>query len=70
MNEMYIGLLLPLVGTTLGAGMVFFLKNDMNLQVQRVFTGFAAGVMTAASVCCSARTKALTSRRCPIQSKS
>ena len=50
MYEMSIGLLLPLIGTTLGAGMVFFLKNDMNLQVQRVFTGFAAGVMTAASV--------------------
>ena len=50
MYEMSLGLLLPLVGTTLGAGMVFFLKNDMNLQVQRVFTGFAAGVMTAASV--------------------
>ena len=50
MYEMSLGLLLPLVGTTLGAGMVFFLKKDMNLQVQRVFTGFAAGVMTAASV--------------------
>ena len=50
MHEMSIGLLLPLIGTTLGAGMVFFLKKDMNLQVQRVFTGFAAGVMTAASV--------------------
>ncbi len=44
------GLLLPFAGTALGSACVFFLKNEMNLTVQRILTGFAAGVMTAASV--------------------
>ena len=43
-------LLLPFLGTSLGAGCVFFLKRGMNLLVQRALTGFAAGVMVAASV--------------------
>ena len=42
--------LLPFVGTTIGAGMVFFMKGKMNRTLQRSLTGFAAGVMTAASV--------------------
>ena len=44
------GLLLPFVGTTLGAACVFFMKGEMNHIVQKVLSGFAAGVMTAASV--------------------
>lgn len=44
------GLLLPLLGTTLGAGMVFFLKKDMKPGVQKLLLGFASGVMIAASV--------------------
>lgn len=36
--------------TTLGAAMVFFFRKDMNAHVQKVFLGFAAGVMIAASV--------------------
>lgn len=44
------GLLLPLVGTTLGAAMVFFLKNELKPGVQKALLGFAAGVMIAASV--------------------
>lgn len=43
-------LLLPFLGTSLGAGCVFFLKRSMCLPVQRALTGFAAGVMVAASV--------------------
>ena len=43
-------LLLPFLGTSLGAGCVFFLKRGMNLRVQRALTGFAAGVMVAASI--------------------
>ncbi len=43
-------LLLPFLGTALGAGGVFFLKKGMNLTVQRALTGFAAGVMVAASI--------------------
>ena len=43
-------LLLPLLGTVLGSGFVFFLKGKMNRTLQRSLTGFAAGVMVAASV--------------------
>ena len=42
--------LLPFLGTVLGAGFVFFLKGQMNRTLQRSLTGFAAGVMVAASV--------------------
>ncbi|MBQ7129963.1 MAG: ZIP family metal transporter [Oscillospiraceae bacterium] len=42
--------LLPFLGTTVGAGLVFFMKGALNLRLQRILTGFAAGVMVAASV--------------------
>ena len=45
-----IGLMLPFLGTALGAGCVFFMKKDMSMSLQRILTGFAAGVMVAASV--------------------
>ncbi len=45
-----LGLLLPLAGTTAGAASVFFLRKQISPNIQRVFTGFAAGVMVAASV--------------------
>lgn len=45
-----LGLLLPFAGTTTGAGCVFFLRKRISPHVQRAFTGFAAGVMVAASV--------------------
>ncbi len=45
-----IGLLLPFLGTTAGAACVFFLKKQISPNLQRSFTGFAAGVMVAASV--------------------
>lgn len=45
-----IGLMIPFLGTTLGAACVFFLKNQIKPNVQKAFTGFAAGVMVAASV--------------------
>ena len=44
------GLLIPFLGTTLGAACVFFMKKEMNDIVQRALTGFAAGVMVAASI--------------------
>lgn len=51
-NELLIavGVLLPLLGTTLGAGTVFFLKQNMKPWVQKLLLGFASGVMIAASV--------------------
>lgn len=46
-----LGILIPFLGTTLGAASVFFFKNDsMNPRLQKALSGFAAGVMIAASV--------------------
>lgn len=45
-----IGLLLPLLGTAVGAACVFFLRKQISPNIQRMFAGFAAGVMMAASV--------------------
>ena len=48
--EVVWGLLVPLAGTTLGAASVFLLRDQLGQQVERALTGFAAGVMVAASV--------------------
>ena len=45
-----LGLMIPFVGTTLGSAVVFFMKRSLSVNVSRALTGFAAGVMTAASV--------------------
>lgn len=50
MNDIITGLSVPFLGTSLGAACVFLMKNEMNKTMQRILTGFAAGVMTAASV--------------------
>ena len=49
-SEVAYGLLLPFLGTTLGAAMVFFLRGEMPSWVQKLLLGFASGVMMAASV--------------------
>ena len=48
--EIFLGVLVPFLGTTLGAGCVFFLKNQLRPLVQKSLLGFASGVMVAASV--------------------
>ncbi|MBR2047871.1 MAG: ZIP family metal transporter [Oscillospiraceae bacterium] len=48
--EVLYAVLLPFLGTTLGSAMVFFMGGSMNRKLQRSLTGFAAGVMVAASV--------------------
>lgn len=45
-----IGVLIPFIGTMLGAACVFFLKKEINPIVQKSLLGFASGVMVAASV--------------------
>ncbi len=45
-----IGLLIPLLGTMLGASFVFLMKDEMSLRLQKSLLGFASGVMVAASV--------------------
>ena len=42
--------IIPFIGTSAGAACVFFMKKDLNEQIQRSLTGFAAGVMVAASM--------------------
>ena len=47
---MFWTLLIPFIGTTLGAGMVFLIKNNIKQSVEKLLLGFASGVMIAASV--------------------
>ncbi len=49
-SNILVGLLIPFLGTTFGAAGVFFMKGDMNVKVQKGLTGFASGVMVAASI--------------------
>lgn len=44
------GILIPFLGTSIGAACVFFMKKSMSVGIQRALTGFAAGVMVAASI--------------------
>lgn len=48
--EMFKGLIIPFIGTFLGSGCVFFMRKSLSISVQRALTGFAAGVMVAASI--------------------
>ena len=50
MSGVFIALLIPFLGTTLGAAFVFFMKDEMPVRVQKALLGFASGVMVAASV--------------------
>lgn len=47
---MWLGLLIPFFGTTLGSTVVFFVKNKQNELLSRCFLGIASGVMVAASI--------------------
>jgi len=44
------GIMIPFIGTTLGAGGVYLMTKGMNQKLQRALTGFSAGVMVAASI--------------------
>ena len=44
------GIIIPFVGTTLGAACVFLLKNEIRPLIQKILLGFASGVMVAASI--------------------
>lgn len=48
--NLFIGIMIPFVGTLLGSACVFFLKEEMKPLVQKILLGFASGVMVAASV--------------------
>lgn len=49
-NVNLVGLLIPFIGTTLGAAMVFLMKNKINKKIEKILLGFASGVMVAASI--------------------
>ena len=48
--KQYLILWIPVLGTTLGAAMVFFMRREMNHKLEKLLLGFASGVMIAASV--------------------
>lgn len=48
--EIFWGLILPFLGTSLGAACVFLVKKELKAEIQKAFLGFASGVMVAASV--------------------
>ena len=39
------GLLIPFLGTALGSALVFFMKKELDVKIQKMLTGFAAGVV-------------------------
>lgn len=49
-KEIFYGIIIPFLGTFLGSACVFLLRKELDFRIQRILTGFAAGVMVAASV--------------------
>lgn len=49
-SEMFGILLIPFAGTALGSACVFFMKNELSLNMRKGLNGFASGVMIAASI--------------------
>ncbi len=49
-TNILIGIMIPFAGTALGASCVFFMKKELGIRLQRILTGFASGVMVAASI--------------------
>ena len=45
-----IGILIPLIGTSLGSATVFLMKNKINEKIEKILLGFASGIMIAASI--------------------
>ena len=48
--DLIIGILIPLFGTSIGASMVFLMKRNINIKIEKLLLGFASGVMLAASI--------------------
>lgn len=48
--KIFEGILIPFIGTSLGAACVYFMKKSFSQSIQKALTGFASGVMVAASV--------------------
>ena len=50
MLKLILGVIVPFLGTSLGAFLVFFLKDNISVKFNKMMLGFAAGVMIASSV--------------------
>ena len=48
--KIFLGIIIPFIGTTLGALCVYFIKKEFNSKIIYILNGFAAGVMIAASI--------------------
>ncbi len=48
-KDVFSGLIIPFIGTSLGAACVFFMKSGFSVKLRKLLTGFAAGVMVSAS---------------------
>ena len=48
--EVFWGIIIPFLGTALGASAVFLMKNKLNSKAEKILLGFASGVMVAASI--------------------
>ena len=48
--QIFLGILIPFLGTTLGSAGVFFMRKSLGVSVQRALAGFDAGVMVTASI--------------------
>ncbi len=49
-TDVLMGITIPFAGTALGSACVFFMKKQLGEKVQKALTGFAGGVMVAASI--------------------
>lgn len=49
MSHILIGILIPFLGTSLGAAVVFLMKKQMSEKTGKIMEGFAAGVMVSAT---------------------
>lgn len=48
--QLFLGLIIPFLGTALGSACVFFIKDELDIRIEKLLLGFASGVMIAASV--------------------
>ncbi len=48
--NIFLGILIPFLGTSIGSLMVFFMKGELNKKIEKILLGFASGVMIAASI--------------------
>ena len=48
--KIFLGIMIPFIGTVLGSSMVFIMKNKINEKIEKLLLGFASGIMIAASI--------------------